>query len=89
MSATKTVIYEAYFDLWGYKPKDIDTIQEELSDFANVGEEYECYTCPAAMGARFRSQNEKRVDAAIRLYRKIVARMKRYKEIDGYYWTCA
>lgn len=84
MSATKTILYEAYFDLWGFKSEDIHTIQEAIMDFAVVDEECESTACPANMSTIFRSSDEKRVDDAIKLYEKLTKRKKKNPEIIGY-----
>lgn len=84
MSATKSIIYEAYFDLWGYTGDDIGNIQDAIMDFANVDEECESYSCPACMAIRFRSDKEQRVDEAIKLFKKLIRNKKKDKTIDGY-----
>lgn len=72
---SETVVYEAYFDLWGFSVNWIKSIQEKLLDFANPsdGEECEAYTCEACMAVRFRSEDKERTRQATALFRRLCA----------------
>jgi hypothetical protein len=84
MSVTKSIIYEAYFDLWGFAGKDIEEIQDAIMDFSTVDEECESYANAACTATRFRSEDKTRVDEAIRLYKRLTRNKKKRKDIDGY-----
>lgn len=85
---SETTIYEAYFDLWGFSVNWIKAIQDKLLDFANPGdgEECEAYTCEACMAVRFRSLDQKRVERAKGLFKRLAALAKpTYDNGDVYY----
>jgi hypothetical protein len=63
----RSIVYEAYFDLWGYTLPIVILIQDIVLDADKVGsgDKAEAYKDPlcGVMGARFQSQDKARVDA--------------------------
>lgn len=72
---TESIIYEAYFDLWGFSMNWIKAIQDKLLDFSepSQGDNCEAYTCEACMAVRFQSTDKSRVEQAKGLFRRLAA----------------
>jgi len=76
---SEAIIYEAYFDLWGFSLDWINRICGELLNFAipSKGDECEAYRNEACMAVRFQSTNWKRVERAKQIFKPLEAEASR------------
>ena len=71
---TETIIYEVYFDLWGFSMPWINAIANALHAFCDCStDSCESYTCEANMSVRFQSTDINRVARAKNIYNQRAA----------------